>query len=124
MEFNFLLQIALLFTPMVAAFFSVFGFCRRYSDVPFILKWAYDISYFRAGFHGAIDTALGMNKSDLHCPNDQLMSYCHYRSPKLALRDAGIDELNFGRNIQLMTIIFITMHVLTLATLWFRLNKR
>lgn len=82
------------------------------------------ISYFRAGFHGVIETVYGMNRSELWCPPESLMHYCHFRNPKIFLREVSIRELDTDNNIYLMGGVILTMHILTIFTLWFKLNKR
>lgn len=80
------------------------------------------ISYFRAGFHGVIDTVYGMNRPFLACPEGEM--YCHFKNPKLFLNEVSIAEINTNDNIILMGSVIIIMHVLTIFTLWFKLNKR
>lgn len=83
------------------------------------------ISYFRAGFHGVIDSVYGMNRSDLWCPPGTNMNYCHFRKPKVFLREVSItDGIDTDYNIYLMSGVILTMHLLTISTLWFKLNKR
>lgn len=89
-----------------------------------MFQWMWHISYFRAGFHGVIDTVYGMNRSDLWCPPDTQFKYCHFRNPKVFLREVSINELDSFNNIYLMSGVIILMHMLTLFTLWFKLNKR
>lgn len=89
-----------------------------------MFSWMWHISYFRAGFHGIIDTVYGMNRSDLYCPDDAPMSYCHFRKPTTFLKEVSINELNTNENIYLMSGVIVTMHILTVITLWFKLNKR
>ena len=115
-------QIAVFIGPILAVLFSVFGFCTRYADITPLFSWMWHISYFRAGFHGVIDTVYGMNRPFLACPEGEM--YCHFKNPKLFLNEVSIAEINTNDNIILMGSVIIIMHVLTIFTLWFKLNKR
>lgn len=87
-----------------------------------MFSWMWHISYFRAGFHGIIDTVYGMNRPFLHCPESEM--YCHFKNPKLFLAEVSINEINTNDNLLLMGGVIFTMHLLTIITLWFKLNKR
>lgn len=120
----FSFQIAVFIGPILAVLFSVFGFCTRYVDINKMFAWMWHISYFRAGFHGVIDTVYGMNRSELNCPPGTRFNYCHFRNPKIFLREVSISELDTYTNIHMMVGVILTMHLLTIFTLWFKLNKR
>lgn len=89
-----------------------------------MFSWMWHISYFRAGFHGVLDTSYGMNRSDLFCPDDAPMNYCHFRKPTMFLKEVSITELDSTKDISLMIGVIVTMHILTIIILWFKLNKR
>lgn len=118
------IKLAVFIGPILAVLFSVFGFCTRYADITPMFKWMWHISYFRAGFHGVIDTVYGMNRSDLHCPPGTRYEYCHFRKPKVFLKEVSISELDTDNNIYLLAGVIITLHLATLLRLWFKLNKR
>lgn len=120
--FFFYLQIAVFLGPILAVLFSVFGFCTRYIDITPIFRWMWHISYFRAGFHGALNAIYGMDRSMLPCP-DEIM-YCHFRSPKIFLDFMMISDVSMTHCVLLMAGVIGTMHVLTALTLWHKLNKR
>lgn len=116
-------QIAVFIGPILAVLFSVFGFCTRYEDITPMFSWMWHISYFRAGFHGVIDTVYGMDRPFLPCPESAM--YCHFKNPKLFLNEVSISQMDsITDNIALMSGVIIIMHVLTIAALWFKLNKR
>lgn len=117
-------QIAVFIGPILAVLFSVFGFCTAYVDITPMFQWMWHISYFRAGFHGVIATVYGMNRSELYCPPNTRMNYCHFRNPKIFLREVSIRDLDTDNNVYLMSGIILTMHLMTVLTLWFKLNKR
>lgn len=116
------LQIAVFVGPILAVLFSVFGFCTRYIDITPLFRWMWHISYFRAGFHGALNAIYGMERSSLPCP-DNIM-YCHFRNPKIFLDFMMISDVSMTDCVLLMTGIIGIMHLLTLLTLWYKLNKR
>ncbi|XP_055314826.1 ATP-binding cassette sub-family G member 1 [Sitodiplosis mosellana] len=118
------IKIAVFIGPILAVLFSVFGFCTRYVDINRMFQWMWHISYFRAGFHGVLDTVYGMNRSDLWCPPDTKFNYCHFRKPAVFLREVSINGFETYHNICLMSGVIITMHILTIFTLYFKLNKR
>ncbi|XP_005179745.1 ATP-binding cassette sub-family G member 1 [Musca domestica] len=115
-------KIAVFLGPILAVLFSVFGFCTRYIDITPIFRWMWHISYFRAGFHGALNAIYGMDRSMLPCP-DEIM-YCHFRSPKIFLDFMMISDVSMTHCVLLMAGVIGTMHVLTALTLWHKLNKR
>lgn len=116
------LQIAVFVGPVLAVLYSVFGFCLGYKDINILFRWMWHISYFRGGFHGIIDTVYGMDLDLLPCPEGEM--YCHFKNPKLFLKEVSISDINFYDNLYLMIGVFFSMHILTVILLWFKLNKR
>lgn len=60
-------QIAVFIGPVLACLFSVFGFCLALVDTPYQFRWLHHISYFRAGFHVAVHSVYGFNRTRMHC---------------------------------------------------------
>lgn len=110
--------------PILAVVFSVFGFCTKYEEITPILSWLWHISYFRAGFHGILDTVYGMDRPYLECP-DKIM-YCHFKNPKkfLSLMSISDIDLDIQNNLMLLFGVIIIMHSLSIFVLWLKLNKR
>lgn len=82
-------------------------------------------SYFRAAFHGILNTVYGMDRPYLECPETATLNYCHFRDPKIFLTDMLIPtQPNLHENMVLMGSVIFTMHVLTVLVLWLKLNKR
>ncbi|XP_004530368.1 ATP-binding cassette sub-family G member 4 [Ceratitis capitata] len=115
-------KLAVFVGPILAVLFSIFGFCTRYIDITPIFRWMWHISYFRAGFHGALNAIYGLERPFLSCPNDTM--YCHFRSPKVFLNYMMISDVNMADCVTLMVVVMAVMHTLTLITLWHKLNKR
>ncbi|XP_054741593.1 ATP-binding cassette subfamily G member 4 isoform X1 [Anastrepha obliqua] len=115
-------KLAVFLGPILAVLFSVFGFCTRYIDITPIFRWMWHISYFRAGFHGALNAIYGLERPFLACPETAM--YCHFRSPKVFLNYMMISDVNMADCVTLMVVVIVVMHVLTLITLWHKLNKR
>ncbi|XP_067625363.1 ABC transporter G family member 18 [Eurosta solidaginis] len=115
-------KLAVFLGPILAVLFSVFGFCTRYIDITPIFRWMWHISYFRAGFHGALNAIYGLDRSFLTCPETAM--YCHFRSPKVFLNYMMISDVNMADCVTLMIVVIAVMHALTLITLWHKLNKR
>lgn len=113
-------KIAVFLGPVVACLFSVFGFCLALSDTPYPFRWLHHISYFRAGFHVAVHSVYGLNRTKIHCSK----MYCHYITPSKFLVEMDMAEVDIGGNMTLVICITVLMHMLTCAALWYRLNKR
>ncbi|XP_065356936.1 ATP-binding cassette sub-family G member 1 [Calliphora vicina] len=115
-------KLAVFLGPILAVMFSIFGFCSRYIDITPIFRWMWHISYFRAGFHGALNAIYGMERPFLPCPEGTM--YCHFRSPKVFLNYMMISDVNMAHSVILMLSIIGVMHILTVIRLWHKLNKR
>lgn len=115
-------KLAVFIGPILAVLFSVFGFCTRYIDITPILRWMWHISYFRAAFHGVLNAIYGMDKPFLTCPPEEM--YCHFRSPKVFLTQMMISDVSMQDSICLMSSVIVIMHILTVITLWYKLNMR
>ncbi|KAH8412498.1 hypothetical protein KR009_002667 [Drosophila setifemur] len=115
-------KLAVFLGPILAVMFSVFGFCTRYIDITPLFRWMWHVSYFRAGFHGALNAIYGMDRPFLECPPNAM--YCHFRSPKVFLKYMMISDVSMSDCLLLMGTVIGVMHVLTLVTLWRKLNKR
>ncbi|CAH0406881.1 unnamed protein product [Chilo suppressalis] len=113
-------KIAVFLGPVVACLFSVFGFCLALKDTPLAFRWLHHISYFRAGFHVAVHSVYGFNRTKIHCSK----MYCHYITPQKFLVEMDMAEVDVGGNMALVLSITVLMHLLTCAALWYRLNKR
>ncbi|ALC40031.1 CG17646 [Drosophila busckii] len=115
-------KLAVFLGPILAVLFSVFGFCTRYIDITPMLRWMWHLSYFRAGFHGALNAIYGLDRQMLDCP--ETLMYCHFRSPKVFLKYMMISDVHMSDCVLLMGIVIGVMHLLTVITLWRKLNKR
>ncbi|XP_053613074.1 ATP-binding cassette sub-family G member 1-like [Plodia interpunctella] len=113
-------KIAVFVGPVVACLFSVFGFCLALSDTPYFFRWLHHISYFRAGFHVAVHSVYGFNRTKIHCNK----IYCHYITPSKFLKEMDMAEVDVGGNMALVLSTTVLMHLLTCTALWYRLNKR
>ncbi|KAH8404774.1 hypothetical protein KR222_001227 [Zaprionus bogoriensis] len=115
-------KLAVFLGPILAVMFSVFGFCTRYIDITPLFRWMWHLSYFRAGFHGALNAIYGLDRPFLDCP-DNIM-YCHFRSPKVFLKYMMISDVHMSDCLLLMGTVIGVMHLLTVIALWRKLNKR
>ncbi|XP_053696931.1 ATP-binding cassette sub-family G member 1 isoform X2 [Sabethes cyaneus] len=115
-------KLAVFIGPILAVLFSVFGFCTRYVDITPLFKWMWHISYYRASFHGILNSVYGMNREDLYCPETQI--YCHFKNPVLFQKDMDIEHVDMEQNFLLIVSIVITMYIGTIFVLWYKLNKR
>ncbi|XP_073949644.1 ATP-binding cassette sub-family G member 1 [Choristoneura fumiferana] len=113
-------KIAVFIGPILACLFSVFGFCLSLADTPFAFRWLHYVSYFRAGFHVAVHSVYGFNRTNIHCAKE----YCHYRTPTKFLKEMDMSYIDVGGNMTLILCTTVLMHMLTCVALWYRLNKR
>ncbi|CAH2232910.1 jg12413 [Pararge aegeria aegeria] len=113
-------KIAVFIGPVLACLFSVFGFCLALRDTPTAFKWLHHVSYFRAGFHVAVHSVYGLNRTKMHCAKE----YCHYRTPSTFLAEMDMSTVDVGANMAIVLSTTVLMHILTCTSLWYRLNKR
>ncbi|XP_038215000.1 ATP-binding cassette sub-family G member 1 [Zerene cesonia] len=113
-------KIAVFIGPVLACLFSIFGFCLALRDTPYIFRWLHHISYFRAGFHVAVHSVYGFNRTKMHCSK----IYCHYKTPSTFLNEMDMATIDIGSDIAIVLTNTVLMHVLTCTALWYRLNKR
>lgn len=116
------IKIAVFLGPVLACLFSVFGFCIRYFDTPYMFRWMYYLSYFRAGFHGLSYAVYGLPRPNLLCPSEDM--YCHYVEPTKFLKEMDIVDINLWSNMTQIVAFSFIMHTATYFTLWRKLNKR
>ncbi|CAG4948930.1 unnamed protein product [Colias eurytheme] len=113
-------KIAVFIGPVLACLFSIFGFCLALRDTPYIFRWLHHISYFRAGFHVAVHSVYGFNRTKMHCSK----IYCHYITPSTFLKEMDMATIDIGTDIAIVLTNTVLMHILTCTALWYRLNKR
>ncbi|XP_026483957.2 ATP-binding cassette sub-family G member 1 [Vanessa tameamea] len=113
-------KIAVFIGPVLACLFSIFGFCLSLRDTPYSFRWLHHISYFRAGFHVAVHSIYGFNRTKMHCAKE----YCHYITPSKFLVEMDMATIDVGVNMAIVLTTTVLMHILTCTTLWYRLNKR
>ncbi|XP_066599569.1 ATP-binding cassette sub-family G member 1 [Prorops nasuta] len=113
-------KIAVFAGPIIAVLFSVFGFCIRYVDTPYVFRWMFHVSYFRAGFHSLLHAVYGGHRMDLTC--DEF--YCHYKKPSKFLSEMEIMDTSVLNSLILILGVGVLMHVLTASALWCKLNRR
>ncbi|CAH2108446.1 unnamed protein product [Euphydryas editha] len=113
-------KIAVFVGPVLACLFSIFGFCLALRDTPYAFRWLHHISYFRAGFHVAVHSVYGFNRTKMHCAKE----YCHYITPSKFLVEMDMANIDVGANMAIVLATTVLMHILTCTALWYRLNKR
>ncbi|VVC93866.1 unnamed protein product [Leptidea sinapis] len=113
-------KIAVFIGPVLACLFSIFGFCLALRDTPYVFRWLHHISYFRAGFHVAVHSVYGFDRTKMYCSK----MYCHYSTPITFLKEMDMATINVGNDIAIVLTNAVLMHILTCSALWYRLNKR
>lgn len=115
-------KVAVFTAPVIACFLSVFGFCIRSYDTPYLFKPVFFISYFRAAFQSIVYSMYGLNRNNLYCPFEE--EYCHYQDPTKFLLEMDMVDIDLVTNIIVIVVVWCLMHAATYLTLWLRLNKR
>ncbi|XP_046664166.1 ATP-binding cassette sub-family G member 1-like isoform X1 [Homalodisca vitripennis] len=112
--------IAVFLGPVMTVFLSIFGFTSRYSDIPTHFRSMYHLSYFRASFQGSFYSLYGFNRTTLIC--DEF--YCHYKNPTKFLKEMGFNNVNIEFDIKYILFCGVVFYILTIFSVWFKLNKR
>lgn len=74
--------------------------------MPYLIGWFRYISYMAYSFESLIQALYGYNRSLLKCPEE--VNYCHYKVPDAILKELGMSDMNFWRNIScLMLHVFL-----------------
>ncbi|XP_063701907.1 ATP-binding cassette sub-family G member 1 [Culicoides brevitarsis] len=115
-------KIAVFIGPILLVLFSVFGFCTPYSEINRAFRWMWHVSYFRASFHTALNAVYGYNRTDMYCPDNVI--YCHFSKPKVFLQEMDIENVNMFNNMSLVGGVIVLIHILTIISLWYKLNRR
>jgi len=109
--------------PVLLVLLSIFGFCIHYNQVPYVFKWMYHISFFRAAFQSSVFAMYGYGRPSLPCPDDVM--YCHYRVPRKIFDEMGMDAVpNFWENSALILGFWLLVNTITSFVIWFKMNKR
>ncbi|XP_065339901.1 ATP-binding cassette sub-family G member 1-like [Cloeon dipterum] len=113
--------IAVFIGPSIGVLLSIFGFCIIWRDTPWMFRWLYNISYFRAAFVSAVFTLYGNNRGTLPCKE----LYCHFSYSRkfLAEMDVPADTDVVGNSL-LVAGTGLIMYCATYAALWIKLHLR
>lgn len=91
------------------------GFLIFYPHMPIFLGWLRYISYLAYSFESLIQTLYGYNRDLLDCPPE--VSYCHYKVPEAILKELGMTEMHFWRNIGCLALNVLLLIILTYYTM-------
>lgn len=73
--------------PAISIPFMIFsGFFIRLHEIPFVLRFFCDISFFRYTMEGFLRALYGYDREPLQC----LSEFCYYKDPSKFLRDFGM----------------------------------
>nr|CAD7443498.1 unnamed protein product [Timema bartmani] len=114
------IKIAVFLGPMVACLLSMFGFNIFFRDTPYLLRWIFHISYFRAAFQGSVFAMYGLNRTNLDCD----ILYCHMKLPSKILQTLDMEDVDIWGNMEMLVGVWCLIHLSTIIAIWFRLNKR
>jgi len=107
--------------PSIGVLLSIFGFCIIWRDTPWMFRWLYNISYFRAAFVSAVFTLYGNDRGTLPCKE----LYCHFRYSHKFLAEMDIPpDTNVPINGVFVAATGVVMYLATYAALWVRLHLR
>lgn len=117
-----LLQVAVFVGPVVAVILSMFGFNIYYKDTTPYFRWLFNISYFRASYHGMMSSLYNNDRGLLDCPEN--MVYCHFRKPSKFLENLDIMNVDIYGNIGYILSLGVVMYIATYIAIWVRLHRR
>nr|CAD7411193.1 unnamed protein product [Timema poppensis] len=113
-------KIAVFLGPMLACLLSMFGFNIFFRDTPYLLRWLFHISYFRAAFQGSVFAMYGLNRTNLECD----ILYCHMKLPSKILQTLDMEDVDIWGNMEMLVGMWCLIHLTTIVAIWFRLNRR
>ncbi|XP_057334852.1 ATP-binding cassette subfamily G member 4 [Microplitis mediator] len=96
--------------------FAGFGVSLR--DLPRYLKWGSYVSYLRFGLEGYVAAIYGLNRQDLEC----VEVYCHYKKPKIFLKDVAMREDQFLNDVIALLVMLIATRTLAYYLLRWKLK--
>nr|CAD7434707.1 unnamed protein product [Timema monikensis] len=114
------IKIAVFLGPMLACLLSMFGFNIFFRDTPYLLRWLFHISYFRAAFQGSVFAMYGLNRTNLECD----ILYCHMKLPSKILQTLDMEDVDIWGNMEMLVGMWCLIHLTTIVAIWFRLNRR
>ncbi|XP_059477911.1 ATP-binding cassette sub-family G member 1-like [Neocloeon triangulifer] len=113
--------IAVFIGPSIGVLLSIFGFCIIWRDTPWMFRWLYNISYFRAAFVSAVYTLYGNNRGTLPCKE----MYCHFTYARKFLAEMDVPpDTDVVFNCLFVASTGVVMYVATYAALWIKLHVR
>lgn len=100
------------FSPLLAL--AVYGMGHG-EAIEGSMSFLMGLSYLRYGLTAIADSLYGHNRPPLSCLGSEF-EYCHYKDPKLILRDLGMaDTTTLGQIIALITFAVVYRFVAYLA---------
>ncbi|XP_047509088.1 ATP-binding cassette subfamily G member 4 isoform X1 [Pieris napi] len=97
--------------------FAGFGVTLR--DLPPYLYWGSYVSYLRYGLEGYISAIYGLNRQTLACDEAE---YCHYKHPKVFLKDVAMDPNMFWWDTAALTTILLVLRTAAFLLLRWKLS--
>ncbi|XP_045494721.1 ATP-binding cassette sub-family G member 1-like [Colias croceus] len=95
------------------------GFGVRLRDLPPYLYWGSYVSYLRYGLEGYIGAIYGLDRPTLECNN---ALYCHYKHPKVFLKDIAMNPNMFWWDVLVLTVTLFLLRTVAFFLLKWKLN--
>ncbi|CAK1549452.1 unnamed protein product [Leptosia nina] len=97
--------------------FAGFGVTLR--DLPPYLYWGSYVSYLRYGLEGYIAAIYGLDRPTLACEGD---IYCHYKHPKVFLKDIAMNPDMFWWDVFALTVTLFSLRTAAFLLLKWKLR--
>ncbi|XP_017775626.1 PREDICTED: ATP-binding cassette sub-family G member 1-like isoform X1 [Nicrophorus vespilloides] len=100
---------------LTALFLVLAGFLMLFSHMS---KFMYVLSYFSYiayAMEAMVQAMYGFEREQLPCPPD--VSYCHYKSPTILLKDLGMQNSNYMYDLLVLVANLIVMKIVGFCTL-------
>lgn len=104
-----------------AAILCFGGFLIFFPHIPFLLYWIRYVSYLAFSFESLVQAIYGFGRTSIPCPQEA--TYCHYKVPGALLKELGMTEMHFWRNISCLSANFVILVLVTYCTLKRKLSK-
>lgn len=102
--------------PAISIPFMIFsGFFIRLHEIPIVLRFFCDISFFRYTMEGFLRALYDYNRTPLQC----LTEFCYYKEPSKFLRDFGmVGNFYHWDVLALLSWVFLLKGLFFLSLLW------
>ena len=108
------------------AFLVFAGFLVFFDHMPRFMYYITYTSYLRYAFEIMVNSVYGFGRANLPCPaTDKTgdLGYCHYRMPKVVLKELAMSDDNFWFDVGVLAVNCVALRFLAYYTLKRQLTK-